>query len=107
MIEEEVQRVVDAVNAVRVIEDPERRGRAITQLLKAQSEGEPDLREERRRIVLDWRAEVPPVSFRVIATRLGVSLGTVQDIVRGHSGPWGNRRKPKKGEAEPEAPEGA
>ncbi|MFL1903107.1 helix-turn-helix domain-containing protein [Streptomyces tauricus] len=93
---EEVQRVVDAMSAVRAIEDPVRRARAISELLKAQTETEPGLRDERREIVLKMREE--KVSFRKIAAELDVSLGTVQDIVRGHSGPWGSR--PKKDEAE-------
>jgi DNA invertase Pin-like site-specific DNA recombinase len=93
---EEVQRVVDAINAVRAIEDPVRRARGISELLKQQTEQDPKLREERRTIVLAMRAEEVP--FRKIATELGVSVGTVQDIVRGHSGPWGNRAK--KSEAE-------
>jgi hypothetical protein len=93
---EEVQRVVEAVNAVRAIEEPERRARAITELLRAQTEADPDLRDERRQIALSWRAEEPPVSFREIARRLGVSLGTAQDILRGHSGPWNNRPRAKK-----------
>ncbi|MFI5687864.1 helix-turn-helix domain-containing protein [Streptomyces sp. NPDC051636] len=94
---EEVQRVVDAMNAVRAIEDPARRARAISELLKAQTEKEPELREERREIVLKMREE--KVSFRKIAAALDVSLGTVQDIVRGHSGPWGTRAKSEKPEA--------
>jgi DNA-directed RNA polymerase specialized sigma24 family protein len=88
---EEVQRVVDAVDAVRTIEDPVRRARAISELLKAQTEKEPELRDERREIVLRMREE--QISFRKIAAALDVSLGTVQDIVRGHSGPWGSRPK--------------
>ncbi|WP_200309452.1 helix-turn-helix domain-containing protein [Streptomyces adelaidensis] len=83
--------MVDAVNAVRAIEDPVRRARAISDLLKAQTSAEPDLRDERREIVLRMREE--KVSFRKIAAELNVSLGTVQDIVRGHSGPWGTRAK--------------
>lgn len=88
---EEVQRVVDAVNAVRAIEDPHRKARAITQLLREQTEVDPVLRDERREIVLAMRAD--KVSFRKIAEILGVSAGTIQDIVRGHSGPWGRRPK--------------
>ncbi|MFD8234023.1 helix-turn-helix domain-containing protein [Streptomyces sp. NPDC059696] len=95
---EEVQRVVDAMNAVRAIEDPVRRARAISELLKAQTEKEPELREERREIVLKMREE--NVSFRKIAAALDVSLGTVQDIVRGHSGPWGTRSKKGQEEAQ-------
>ena len=88
--------MVDAVNAVRAIEDPARRARAISDLLKTQTATEPELRDERREIVLRMREE--KISFRKIAAALDVSLGTVQDIVRGHSGPWGSR--PKKGETE-------
>ena len=88
--------MVDAVNAVRAIEDPVRRARAISDLLKAQTASDPELREERRKIVLDMRAE--KVSFRKIAAELDVSVGTVQDIVRGHSGPWGSRPKTEKAE---------
>ncbi|MGW2501841.1 helix-turn-helix domain-containing protein [Streptomyces sp. NPDC001588] len=84
--------MVDAVNAVRAIEDPHRRARAITQLLKEQSDAESGLRDERREIVLQMREE--QISFRKIAALLGVSPGTVQDIVKGHSGPW--TRRPKK-----------
>lgn len=83
--------MVDAVNALRAIEDPVRRARAISDLLKAQTESEPGLRDERREIVLQMRAD--NVSFRKIAAALDVSVGTVQDIVRGHSGPWGSRPK--------------
>jgi DNA-directed RNA polymerase specialized sigma24 family protein len=86
---EEVQRVVDAVNAVRAIEDPVQRARGISELLKQQTKAEPSLREERRKIVLAMREQ--NVSFRKIATELGVSVGTVQDIVRGYSRAWGNR----------------
>lgn len=88
--------MVDAVNAVRAIEDPVRRARAISDLLKAQTASDPELREERRKIVLSMRAE--KVSFRKIAAELDVSVGTVQDIVRGHSGPWGSRPKVEKEE---------
>lgn len=83
--------MVNAMEAVRAIEDPVRKARAISELLKAQAAKEPELRDERREIVLRMREE--KVSFRKIAAELGVSLGTVQDIVRGHSGPWGARAK--------------
>lgn len=89
--------MVDAVNALRAIEDPVRRARAISDLLKAQTENEPGLRDERREIVLQMRAD--NVSFRKIAAALNVSVGTVQDIVRGHSGPWGSRPKTSESEA--------
>lgn len=95
---EEVQRVVDAVNGVRAIEDPRKRARALTELLSEQTKGERTLRAERRQLVLQMRAE--KVTFREIAKILGVSVGTVQDIVSGHSGPWA--RRPKKTTTEKE-----
>jgi len=88
---EEVQKVVDAVNGLRAIEDPQKRARAITELLREQRDNESSLRDERRQLVLQMRETM---TFRAIAKELGVSVGTVQDIVSGHSGPWG--RRPKK-----------
>lgn len=88
---EEVRRVVEAVNAVHAIEDPTVRARAISELLKQQAEHGPQLREERQRIVQGMRDD--GMSLRKIAAAIGVSLGTVQDILRGHSGPWGARPK--------------
>ncbi|MFC8676724.1 helix-turn-helix domain-containing protein [Streptomyces griseorubiginosus] len=93
---EEVQRVVDAVEAMRAIEDEVERAKAITDLLRVQGEAEPSLREDRRQTVLRMRADKVP--FRKIAATLGVSVGTVQDIVRGHSGPWGSRPRKAAGE---------
>ncbi len=84
--------MVNAVNAVRAIEDPRVRARAISELLKEQASEGPKLREERRLLVVSMREE--GLSFRKIAAEIGVSLGTVQDILRGHSGPWGDRPKP-------------
>ncbi len=94
--------MIEAVEGVCAIEDEVQRARAISDLLKAQDEKEPDLREERRRIVLGMRAQ--NVSIRKIAAAINTSPGTVQDIIRGHSGPWGRRPKPKTAE-DPDASE--
>jgi hypothetical protein len=48
-------------------------------------------------VVLELRAQDPPVPYRKIAAQLGVSLGTVQDIERG-AGRW--TKRPKKAEGE-------
>ncbi|HEX5566076.1 MAG TPA: helix-turn-helix domain-containing protein [Streptomyces sp.] len=92
--------MVEAVEAVRAIEDSSMRARAISELLKAQEKKNPELREERSRIVHDMRNEGK--SLRKIAAEIGVSLGTVQDILRGHSGPWGSRPKTKPKEDRPD-----
>uniref|UniRef100_UPI003670CE16 hypothetical protein n=1 Tax=Paenibacillus chitinolyticus TaxID=79263 RepID=UPI003670CE16 len=43
-------------------------------------------RELRREVVLEMRAQEPPVSYRKIAAALGLGLATVQDIERGYTG---------------------
>lgn len=83
--------MIEAVEGVCAIEDEVQRARAISDLLKAQDEKEPELRKERRRIVLAMNAR--KVSIRKIAAAINVSPGTVQDIIRGHSHSWGRGRK--------------
>jgi hypothetical protein len=48
-------------------------------------------REMRRQVVLEMRAQDPPVSYRRIAKVLGLGLATVQDIERGYTGSGRNR----------------
>lgn len=93
-VSEEAQRVAEALAAVEEIEDPERRARAISEVTAFQSQRAARWRELRQEAVLEMRGR--GVSYRKIATLLGVSLGTVQDLERGHSGSWGtkSRRKP-------------
>jgi len=90
---EEAQRVAAAMTAVEEIEDPERRARAIGEVSAIHAEFSNRWREMRRATVLRLRSE--GVSYRKIATILGVSLGTVQDIERGHSGSWGTKPRRK------------
>lgn len=92
-VNEEAQRVFDALAALEAIPDPGERAAAISQVLADHVERGPRLRELRRQVVLDLREQ--KVSYRKIAAQLGVSLGTVQDIERGHSGAWGTRPRKK------------
>lgn len=91
MSEEEVRRVSQALDAVEQIEDPEERVRAMSQAMADQVKRTPRWKQERSDLVFALRAE--GVSLRKIAARVGTSLGTVQDILRGHSGSWSNRPK--------------
>jgi hypothetical protein len=92
-VTEEVQRVADALNAVEAIPDREARVLARSKTLAEVIErNEEKWKAERDALVVELRAQKVP--FRKIAARVGVSLGTVQDILRGHSGPWGSRPKP-------------
>ncbi|GAA2694400.1 hypothetical protein GCM10010400_69970 [Streptomyces aculeolatus] len=96
---EEAQRVIDAMNAVEAMPDPQERAKAISEVLAHQTARSKEWRKLRRDFVLGLRAQKPAVSYRKIAAMLGVSLGTVQDIERGYSGSGKNR--PRKGEETP------
>ncbi|MFE1925827.1 helix-turn-helix domain-containing protein [Streptomyces asoensis] len=90
--------MIDAMNAVEAMTDPEQRAKAISELMADQAERGKRWREMRRQVVLDMRAQEPPVSYRKIAQALGLGLATVQDIERGYTGSGKNR--PRKGDAE-------
>ncbi|WP_406365241.1 hypothetical protein [Streptomyces sp. NBC_00645] len=84
---EEAQRVIEAMDAVEAIADPEQRAQAISEVLADQAARAKKWREDRRQFVLEQRAKKPkPVSYRKIAAMLGVSLRTVQDIETGYTG---------------------
>jgi DNA-directed RNA polymerase specialized sigma24 family protein len=93
-VSEEARKVFDALANVEAIDDPVERAAAISEVLADQEERAPRLRELRRKAVLTMRAE--GVSYRKIAARLKVSLGTVQSIERGHAGAWGTKPRTKK-----------
>lgn len=97
-VSEAAQRVSEAMDAVEAIEDPEQRARAISEVTVIHAERTKRWRVLRQEAVAQMRTA--GISYRKIATLLGVSLGTVQDIVRGHSGPWGSRSKAGKAEEE-------
>ena len=97
MAEEEAERVTQALDEVEAITDPVRRARALSEVMKDLRERSPRMTEDRRATVRRLR-DVEKLSLRAIAAEVGVSLGTVQDILRGHTGSWGGR--PKSGDAE-------
>ncbi|WP_411092261.1 hypothetical protein [Streptomyces sp. 049-1] len=92
-LEEEVQRVLEALDRVEEMDDPVAQARAVAQLLKDQPGRNKRLKQLRDETVRSLRGE--GLSLRKIAAEVQVSLGTVQDILRGHSGTWASR--PKKG----------
>lgn len=89
-VAEEVRRVFAALDDVAAMPDPLSRARAISQVLKDQTERNKQFYALRREVVLRLRAQKMP--YRKIAAELGVALGTVQDIERG-SGRWSSRAK--------------
>jgi DNA-directed RNA polymerase specialized sigma24 family protein len=90
---EEARGVSDALKRVEEIDDPVQRAVAISEVLRDYEKRVPRLRDLRRDAVLAMRAE--GVSYRKIAARLGVSLGTVQNIERGHGSAWGTKSRSK------------
>ncbi|MER6982340.1 hypothetical protein [Streptomyces carpinensis] len=89
-LEEEVRRVLDALDQVEAMEDPVARARAVAQLLKDQPNRNKRLKQLRDDAVRRLRDD-EGMSLRKIAAEVQVSLGTVQDILRGHTGTWSSR----------------
>lgn len=83
--------MIDAMKAVEAMTDPVERAKAIGEVMADQTQRGQRWREMRRQVVLDMRAQVPPVSYRKIAAALGIGLATVQDIERGYTGSGRNR----------------
>ncbi|MEU5716584.1 hypothetical protein AB0G71_12465 [Streptomyces sp. NPDC020403] len=92
--------MIDAMNAVEAMTDPQERARAISEVMADQADRGKRWRELRREVVLDMRAQTPPVSYRKIAASLKVSLATVQDIERGYTGSGRDRPRAKPPAAE-------
>lgn len=96
-ITEEARQVIDALKHVEEIDDPVERAVAVSQVLKHYKDRAPELRNMQREAVLLLRAQEVP--YRQIADRLGISLGAVQNIERGHGSAWGTKSRTK---SEPE-----
>lgn len=92
-VSEAAQRVSEAMDAVEAIEDPQQRARAIGEVTAIHVERSKRWRVLRQEVVVQMREA--DISYRKIATLLGVSLGTIQDIERGHSGSWGTKSRRK------------
>ena len=73
---EEVQRVLEAIDAVTEGEPPEDRARRLTELLKKVGE---KVRRERRAAVLEMVER--GMSYRQIADVSGISFGRVRQII--------------------------
>lgn len=96
--EEEVRRVVDTVTGLEAVEDPADRARRAAKLLEEWPQQHTRLREIRQQAVKDMRAA--GVSYRKIASEIGVSLGRVQQIEAGETESRNRTRKKSAGEAD-------
>lgn len=93
--EEEAQGVIDALDALKAIEDPTARAKAISAFLRVSGAKIKELSELRREYVLSERAKKVP--HRKIAADIGIHFSTVQDIERGYSG--SGKSRPRKEES--------
>jgi len=84
--EREVRIVVETVDSLEALDDPAERARRAGQLLAAWPAQGARLREIRQTAVMAMRAQEPPVSYRKIASALGISLARVQQIEAGERG---------------------
>jgi hypothetical protein len=91
LIDEEVQRVFDAIEDVEQIADPEARSRARAQITAKTRELSAEWNAERGQLAQQMQAEGETV--RGIAKRLGIQPGTVQDLLRGYKGSGTTRPK--------------
>ena len=73
---EEVQRVLDAIDALTEGEPPEAKAKRLTELLKSVGE---KVRRERREAVLEMVER--GMTYRQIAEAAGVSFGRVRQII--------------------------
>jgi hypothetical protein len=94
-VTEEAQRVIEAMDAVEAMTDPVERAKAIGEVMADQAQRGTRWREMRRQVVLEMRAQTPPVSYRKIAAALGLGLATVQDIESGYTGSGKDRPRKK------------
>lgn len=79
--DEEVQAVLDSIDALGHAEAPSERAKRLTQLLDAMPGAQSKIREMRQQAVIEMRAE--GMSLRAIATELDISFGRVRDIIEG------------------------
>ncbi|MDJ0460614.1 helix-turn-helix domain-containing protein [Streptomyces sp. H27-C3] len=91
-MEEEVQRVFDALAGLADIEDPKARALAVVKVLKGWPQQSSQLRELRRQAILELLAP-EEASVRKVAKELGVSPTTIQDVAAGYSRSGKDRAK--------------
>lgn len=79
--DEEVQQVLNAIDALGEAEAPRDRAVRLTQLLKAMPDTQAKVREARQQAVIEMKGG--GMSLRQIAGELGISFGQVRNIIEG------------------------
>lgn len=86
--------MLEALDAVDRIEDPEARSRAQVQVTAEVRERSAQWVQERSALAQQIRDQEEKETIRGIAKRLGVSPGTVQDLLNNYRG--SGQRRPRK-----------
>ncbi|MGC0422708.1 helix-turn-helix domain-containing protein [Embleya sp. AB8] len=101
MSDEEVRRVSQALDAVEQIGDVEARVRAKSRIMADQVRRNREWSAERKELILRLYDDGQGLSYRQLAARLDIKLGTVQDVFRDYKGSGTTRPKtstPKAGD---------
>lgn len=93
--DQEVQRVLEAIDALGDSEDPTVRAKRLTELLKQWPDTYAKVREMRQRAVTELHKG--GMTYRQIGELLSMSHGRVGQIIAGETASYMNRPKPKKG----------
>ncbi|MFI5880862.1 hypothetical protein [Streptomyces sp. NPDC051554] len=106
MSDEEVQRVTDGLDAIEAIADPEARSRAQSRIMAEIRERSSRWMKERSALANTIKQEEGErATIRGLARRLGVSPGTVQDMLEGYRG--SGQRRPRAAQRKAAPPQDA
>lgn len=101
-ISKEAQRVLDALDSLAGIGDPQERALAVGEVMQGWHARSPTLRELRRTAVRELM-ERDKLSVRKVAAVLELTPGQVQSILSGYSGSGSARKKKAEASSTPSA----
>ena len=95
--DEEVQRVLDAIDGLGVGGSAEERAVRLTELLDEWPDTHAKVREMRKQAITELHDEGRGLTYREIGTLLGISFGRVRQIIAGETAGQAKRKKPEGG----------
>lgn len=96
--DEEVQRVLDSIDALGDTGDAEDRARRLTELLDQWPDTHKRVREMRQRALAELYDEGRGLTYREIGKLLGISFGRVRQIIVGETAGPAKRKREAPGE---------